>query len=534
MILDYPLWFVAVILEYLAEGLPSSPFIPCHMPTQKFSSSSVDFTSSTENTVNPSRHLPPGQVLLVDDDPSVLRLLEFELGEAGVTTVAAHDGRQALELLEKTDIDTVILDLGLPDIQGQELLKRFHESHPEIPVIVLTARDEVSEAVLCMQLGARDFVTKPFDRARLLTSVHNACKERQMEARLEGLAIERKRASGFGTLIGGSKGMTRVKSLLERTANNEVTVLLEGESGTGKEVVARALHAESQRGNGPFVAVNCGAIPESLIESELFGHAMGAFTGAVSDHAGFFEQAEHGTILLDEIGELPLASQVRLLRVLQEKKIRRVGDKRLRPIDVRVIAATNRTLEDMVSEGGFRKDLFYRLAVFPITLPPLRDRREDILLLAESFLERFSTRLHINRLRLDDSAKQALLRYAWPGNVRELESAIERACLLCQGDIVTAAELPDPVLDTLVPDEPIGEDSGLQGLETTGYVPDREILPLAEEERRHILRALRMTNWNLSQAAQKLGIGRATIYRKIERYGLTRENSEPSSDLGST
>jgi DNA-binding NtrC family response regulator len=472
------------------------------MPIQKFSSAGVDFTPLTDSPVNSPRHLPPGQVLLVDDDPSVLRLLEFELGEAGVTTVAASDGRQALELLEKTDIDTVILDLGLPDIQGQELLKRFHASHPEIPVIVLTARDEVSEAVLCMQLGARDFVTKPFDRARLLTSVHNACKERQMEAQLEGLATERKRASGFGTLIGNSQSMNRVKALLERTANNEVTVLLEGESGTGKEVVARALHAESTRGSGPFVAVNCGAIPESLIESELFGHVMGAFTGAVSDHPGFIEQAEHGTILLDEIGELPLTSQVRLLRVLQEKKIRRVGDKRLRPIDVRVIAATNR-------------------------------RREDVLLLAESFLERFSQRLHINRLRLDDSAKQAMLRYSWPGNVRELENAIERACLLCQGDIVTATELPDPVVDTLVPDEPAGDGVGMQDLAAIGYMPETEILPLAEEERRLILRALRMTNWNLSQAAQKLGIGRATIYRKIERYGLTRENSEPSSDFGS-
>ncbi len=504
------------------------------MPLQKFSSRTAgNAPASGTQSVNSPRHLPPGQVLLVDDDPSVLRLLEFELGEAGIATAAASDGRQALELLKKTDIDTIILDLGLPDIQGQELLKRFHGSHPEIPVIVLTARDEVSEAVLCMQLGARDFVTKPFDRARLLTSVHNACKERQMEAQLEGLAVERKRASGFGTLIGSSSGMLQLKKLLQRTADNEVTVLLEGESGTGKEVVARALHAESKRGSGPFVAVNCGAIPETLVESELFGHAMGAFTGAISDHAGFFEQAEHGTILLDEIGELPLASQVRLLRVLQEMKIRRVGDKRLRPIDVRVIAATNRHLEDMVSEGFFRKDLFYRLAVFPLTMPPLRDRREDILLLAENFLERFSQRLQINRLRLDNSAKQALLRYSWPGNVRELENAIERACLLCQSDTVTAAELPDPVVCTLVPDEPFSDDSQA-ALQAMGYMPNTEILPLAEEERRHILRALGMTNWNLSQAAQKLGIGRATIYRKIERYGLTRENSEPSSDYGSS
>jgi DNA-binding NtrC family response regulator len=260
------------------------------MPLQKFSSRTAGYAPATGNqTVNSPRHLPPGQVLLVDDDPSVLRLLEFELGEAGISTAAANDGRQALELLKKTDIDTIILDLGLPDIQGQELLKRFHTSHPEIPVIVLTARDEVSEAVLCMQLGARDFVTKPFDRARLLTSVHNACKGRQMEAQLEGLAVERKRASGFGTLIGSSSGMLNLKKLLQRTADNEVTVLLEGESGTGKEVVARALHAESKRGSGPFVAVNCGAIPETLIESELFGHAMGAFTGAISDHAGFFE-----------------------------------------------------------------------------------------------------------------------------------------------------------------------------------------------------------------------------------------------------
>jgi two-component system, NtrC family, response regulator HydG len=460
--------------------------------------------------------VPPGQVLLVDDDPAVLRLLEFELAEGEVSTVAASDGRQALDLLKKTDIDAIILDLALPDISGQELLKRFQAIYPDIPVIVLTARDEIDEAVACMQLGARDFVTKPFDRPRLITSVQNACNDRCAQAQLLQLAAERRRSTGFDTLIGRSAGMVKVKALLSRATNNDVTVLLEGESGTGKEVFARALHTESHRSRGAFVAVNCGAIPESLIESELFGHCEGAFTGAIADHCGFFEQAEGGTILLDEIGELPLTAQVRLLRVLQERQVQRIGDKAPRAVDVRIIAATNRCLADLVPQGGFRKDLFYRLAVFPITLPPLRERLGDIPLLAEVFLERISEHLGKNRFHLDQTAIQAMGQYDWPGNVRELENALERACLLAEGEIVTAAELPDPVLCTLLPDEPAA------ALDHLNLLDSQEIPTLAEEERRLILHALRVTHWNLSKAAQKLGIGRATIYRKIERYGLQR------------
>lgn len=468
-----------------------------------------------------SRTVPPGQVLLIDDDPAVIRLLEFELAEAGVSTVAATNGRQAQEILAKSDIDAIVLDLALPDTTGRELLNEFRESYADIPVIVLTARDEVNEAVICMQLGARDFVTKPFDRARLLTSVGNACHERRMKSQLELMTEQQRRDTGFESLVGKSAGVDRVKKLLQRAVGNDVTVLIEGESGTGKEVFARALHAESPRATGPFVAVNCGAIPESLIESQLFGHARGAFTGAIDDHAGFFEQAEGGTILLDEIGELPLASQVRLLRVLQERSVQRVGDRELRRVDVRVVAATNRNLESMAKSGKFRLDLFYRLAVFPVTLPPLRERGDDCLLLSEAFLERTCQRHNQARLHLDDRAREAIQRYDWPGNVRELENAIERACLLANEDMVTASDLPDAVIDQL-----LGDDSG--AADSPSLVgADQPVRPLAEEERRLILRALELTDWNLSQAAQQLGIGRATIYRKIDRYGLSRAGQNP-------
>jgi DNA-binding NtrC family response regulator len=491
------------------------------MPTQgsptSVSGQTIPIDVLSGNQVTP---VPPGQVLLVDDDPAVLRLLEFELGEGEVSTVAASDGRQALELLKKTDIDAIILDLALPDISGRELLKRFKTQCPDIPVIVLTARDEIDEAVACMKLGARDFVTKPFDRPRLMTSVQNACKDRCAQAQLLQLATERRQSMGFDSLIGRSTGMDKVKALLARATNNDVTVLLEGESGTGKEVFARALHAESHRSSGAFVAVNCGAIPESLIESELFGHCKGSFTGAIADHCGFFEQAEGGTILLDEIGELPLSAQVRLLRVLQERQVQRIGDKAPRAVDVRIVAATNQCLADLVPKGEFRKDLFYRLAVFPITLPPLRDRQGDIPLLSAAFLERISQRLGRNRCRLDQTAIQAMGQYNWPGNVRELENALERACLLAENEMVTAAELPDPVLCTLLPEEPAVTFSSLSLLDS------QEIPTLADEERRLILHALRVTHWNLSKAAQKLGIGRATIYRKIERYGLQRQTEQ--------
>lgn len=465
----------------------------------------------------PPRSIPHGQVLLIDDDPAVVRLLEFELAEAGVPTIAASDGQQAHEVLRKSDVDAIVLDLALPDIPGRTLLREFHESHPEIPVIVLTARDEVDEAVHCMRLGARDFVTKPFDRMRLLTAVSNACHERRMHAQLEQVSEQRRKSEGFANLVGRSPGVEQVKSLLARAVGNDVTVLIEGESGTGKEVFARALHAESPRASGPFVAVNCGAIPEGLIESQLFGHARGAFTGAIDDHAGYFEQAEGGTILLDEIGELPLAAQVRLLRVLQERSVQRIGDREPRRVDVRVVAATNRNLETMAKRSEFRLDLFYRLAVFPVTLPPLRDRDQDAILLTEAFLERGSTRLGRDRLRLDSSAREAILNYGWPGNVRELENAIERACLLADGEQVRASDLPDAVLDQLVDDSPNS------ALDDSAPATQGQIRTLAEEEARLILRALDATDWNLSKAAQLLGIGRATIYRKIDRYGISRD-----------
>lgn len=490
------------------------------MPNLSVPQPTTGTTSPTEEESQQSlRTYTPGSVLLIDDDPAVLRLLEFELTEAGVNTVAASDGRQAIEVLTKTDVDAIVLDLALPDVQGRELLARLQSEYAETPVIVLTAKDEVDEAVACMQLGARDFVTKPFDRTRLITSVGNACNERKIAAQLAQLAEVRRRTEGFSSLVGRSAGIEQVKRYLKKAVSNDVTVLIEGESGTGKEVFARAVHAEGERATGPFVAVNCGAIPENLIESQLFGHVRGAFTGAVNDHAGFFEQAEGGTILLDEIGELPLASQVRLLRVLQERSVQRIGDRAARSINVRVIAATNRNLEKMAKSGAFRLDLFYRLAVFPVRLPALRERDDDVLLLTEAFLERTCARLGIDRLRLDETATKAMREYPWPGNVRELENAVERACLLAESGQITASDLPDAVLDGVIGDQ-ISPREGLRS--DHDHASSGTVRTLAEEERRLILRALELNDWNLSQAATQLGIGRATIYRKIDRYGLSR------------
>ncbi len=469
---------------------------------------------------SPVHSVPPGQILLVDDDPPILRLLEFELDQAGYSTVSAHNGAEAFELLAKEDIDVIVLDLRLPGVSGRDLLVQFREQWPAIPVIMLTAEESVEEIVECMRRGARDYVCKPFDRPRLLTSVANAQQEAQMNARISRLAAEKRSAEGFGRLIGRSSAMTKVRELLARAAQAEVTVLLTGDSGTGKEVAARALHAEGCRSGGPFVAVNCGAIPESLIESELFGHAKGSFTGAIADRPGYFEQSKGGTILLDEIGELPMPMQVRLLRVLQERQVQRIGDDRLRPVDVRVVAATNRHLAQMVQGGTFREDLYYRLAVFPIELPPLCDRGQDISLLAEALLEAHSQRTGAERLRISHEAREAMLCYPWPGNVRELQNALERACVLAEGDQIALADLPDVLVCAVLPDDP---DPPLQEAARSGEsAPPGEIRPLAEEERLLILRALEAVNGNMTQAARLLGIGRATIYRKIEGYGLQR------------
>jgi DNA-binding NtrC family response regulator len=460
-----------------------------------------------------------GKVLLIDDDPTVHRVVGADLKREGIEYLSAHTGTEALERIGEEPPTAVILDLGLPDMSGKDLLSRIVKEHPGLPIVVLTATDRIEDVVECMRLGASDYVPKNPEPTRLVASVRNAIERGALRARVESLARELRKGEGFDALLGGSPAMKKAVDLLRRAAGSDVTVLLEGESGTGKEVAARAVHAEGTRRTGPFVAVNCGAIPEGLIESELFGHERGAFTGAVAARRGRFEEAEGGTLFLDEIGDLRTDLQVKLLRVLQEKKVQRVGGTGARPVDVRVLAATNRDLKALLAGGQFREDLYYRLSVFPVRLPALRERQGDVALLAGEFLKRF-TRGHGRAVAgFSTDADSALRAYGWPGNVRELENVVERAVLMEDGSQVSLGSLPDPVVEALhAPDSPAP--AGRAAAAPSASAAPKEIRPLDDEERRIILNALDVTAWNIQEAASRLGISRATIYRKIERYGI--------------
>jgi DNA-binding NtrC family response regulator len=462
------------------------------------------------------------RVLIVDDDPDLRQLVELNLRSEGFEVASVETAAAAIAACAEKPPATVVLDLMLPDRSGKEVLAELHERTPSLPILILTALRDVSDAVECMRLGAADYLQKPFDRTRLVTSVKNAVTQGALRQQVQSLATELRRREGFATIIGTSTSIRSAVHLLGRAATSDVTVLLEGESGTGKEVAARAIHAESVRHDGPFIAVNCGAIPEGLIESELFGHERGAFTGATSSRRGSFEQADGGTIFLDEIGELRSDLQVRMLRVLQERAVQPVGSAASRPVDVRVIAATNRDLRDEVAGGRFREDLFYRLAVFPVRLPALCERGSDILLLASFFVERYAKRNRKNVQGFSPEAQRALERYRWPGNVRELENVIERAIILEDDSRISLASLPPEVSASLA-----GNGMGMASAGAiAGGTPKGEaresIVPLEEEERRIIRRALELSNWNIQEASRRLRIGRATIYRKIERYGLNR------------
>ncbi len=470
-----------------------------------------------------------GRVLLIDDDPAMLRLVAHELGLEGIVTVQASSGAEGLRLLEEEAPSAVVLDLLLPDIPGRALLPRIEALRPGTPVVVLTVQSGVEDIVECMRLGAVDYVPKPFERTRLVASVRNAAARGHLQERVESLARELRRGEGFGEILGRSRAMDRAVELLRRAAASDVSLLLEGESGTGKEVAARAVHAEGARRTGPFVAINCGAIPEGLIESELFGHEKGSFTGAAGARRGRFEEADGGTLFLDEVGELRLDLQVRLLRVLQERRVQRVGGTGSHPVDVRVIAATNRDLKAAIAAGEFRDDLFYRLSVFPVRLPPLREREGDVLLMADAFLKRFAVRHRRQIAEFSPEACRALEAWSWPGNVRELENVVERAVIMEDGGVISLGSLPDLLAES----RPGAGGAGAAAAGGAGAAPPpppppaargparvEEILPLDDEERRLVLRALDATRGNVQEAATRLGISRATIYRKLERWGL--------------
>ena len=445
------------------------------------------------------------RVLVVDDEPSIRKVLSAHLGREGYDIETAQDGGEAIEALSRGQFHAVVTDLQMPGIGGLELLAWVGEHQPGLPVIIITAFGTVTSAVEAIKLGAHDYVTKPFDRDELKLILQKAVQTEEADSR-------RLSSDGrYGEIIGRVGSMQRIFGLIDKVAASPTTVLITGESGTGKELVARALHERSERAGGPFITVNCGAIPENLFESELFGHEKGAFTGAVARKPGRFELADGGTLFLDEVGELPADLQVKLLRVLQERRFERVGGVESLSVDVRLVAATNRNLSEAAHSGTFRQDLFYRLNVIPIELPPLRERTEDIPLLVEHFLERFNKRLSRNLSGVSEQAMAALCAWNWPGNIRELENLMERSVLLCDGDCIEVDDLPGL--------------SATSGPPTSG---DLDAMPLKDYvrvhtvklERARIQKALEAEDSNVTRAARRLGISRKSLQTKMKDYGL--------------
>jgi DNA-binding NtrC family response regulator len=445
-------------------------------------------------------------LLVVDDEPSARSTLALLLRKRGHRVREADGLTAAAKHLGEEVFDLVVTDLRMPDGDGLEVLRAVKAHAPDTEVILLTAYAGWRSAKEAIRLGALDYFEKGDDPDELYHRIDKALAGRALRRENENLREQLRERYGLPGLIAQSPAMHAVLDLVERVAPTGATVLIQGESGTGKEVIAKAVHHASPRAARPFVAVNCGAVPEPLLESELFGFTRGAFTGAVASKLGLFEEAHGGTLFLDEIAEMPAALQVKLLRTLQSGEIRRLGATQATTIDVRVIAATNRDLAAMIADGSFREDLFYRLNVIQVVLPPLRERREDIPALAEHFLARSAARLE-REVRLSPEGLERLLRYPWPGNVRELENAIERAVILARGDAVGVEDLPPHVA------------AGLN-LGPSPALP--KPITLADAERDHILAALERFGRNHSAAAEALGIGRTTLWRKLKEYGIDR------------
>ena len=445
-------------------------------------------------------------ILVVDDEASARSTLALLLRKRSHRVTEAEGVGVAVKALTDEAFEVIVTDLRMPDGDGLDVLRAARAHCPDADVILLTAYAGWESAKEAIQLGAIDYFEKGREPDELIHRIERALGEKALRRENANLRAQVRDRYGLPGLLAGSAQMAQVVELVRRVAPTSATVLIRGESGTGKELIAKAIHHASDRARGPFVAINCGALPETLLESELFGHLRGAFTGASGTKKGLFEEADGGTLLLDEIGEMAPSLQVKLLRALQSGEIRPVGSTQAITVDVRVVAATNRDLEQLIRQGGFREDLFYRLNVIPVTLPPLRERREDIPLLAEHFLGRAAQRLG-RSLRLGPAAVDRLLRYPWPGNVRELENAIERAAILARDQTIEPDDLPPHVTGGVI----LGPAPGLEREHT-----------LAEAERAHIIQTLERCGGNHSRAAEMLGIGRTTLWRKLKEYGLDR------------
>ena len=450
------------------------------------------------------------RILAVDDEPSMRRLLEISLKQAGYQPVLAGDGREALGLLRQGGIDLVVSDLHMPGMGGLKLLEAMREDGLETPVIIVTAQGEIATAVAAMKLGASDYILRPFDLETLEIAIDRALSVSRLK--IENQFLREEVTPGGQQLIGESTAMQKVKQAIAQVAPEKATTLIVGETGTGKELVAQSIHQRSPRSKSLFVAVNCAAIPAEMLESELFGHERGAFTGAVKERIGKFELADGGTLFLDEVTEMPLALQAKLLRALQESVIERLGSNRPIAVDIRVLAATNRDPLQAVAEGKLREDLYYRLNVFRIDLPPLRERRDDIALLTRHFLQP-------RHLELDGDALQALQQYRWPGNVRELVNVLERAAIMCSSGSIGLRHLPADLLqqtgiDTL-PIPPADADATLPKLPEAVSALEKSLIEAA----------LRQTQGNKSKAARLLGISERSLWYKLGTYGNADEAS---------
>jgi DNA-binding NtrC family response regulator len=504
-------------------------------------------------------------ILIVDDDPVQCRLLENMLQKSGYETVVLDNGDAALTLLGGADgarIDCVILDLVMPNLDGLGVLARLRQASINVPVIVQTAHGGIDNVVSAMRAGAIDFVVKPVGVERLQVSLRNALNTSALEGELARIKHSRSGTLGFADIITKSPAMAAVLRMAEKAATSTIPVLVSGESGVGKELIARAIHGSGERRAKPFIAVNCGAMPENLVESILFGHEKGSFTGATERHVGKFVEASGGTLFLDEVGELPAAAQVKLLRAIQEGEVEPVGARKTIKVDVRIVSATNRDLIADVKAGRFREDLFYRLHVFPITVPPLRERPADIPALTRHFLARFAAE-EGKRIRLiTPEALHMLMAFAWPGNIRQLENTLFRAVVLAEGDTIGLAEFPQVAAqvsahgpdhgdapehagEPLVPDfdqpvalpepyadhpaaaamTPPSQTDALALLDAAG-----EVRPLEELEAELIRYAITHYRGQMSEVARRLQIGRSTLYRKLEALGLNTERDEPDSE----
>jgi two-component system response regulator HydG len=451
------------------------------------------------------------RVLVVDDDPAMCAMLEARLASRSLGVTTRTTASEALDLLNREDFDALVTDINMKGSTGIDLCRRVVESRPTLPVILITAFGTMEAAIQAIRAGAYDFLPKPFEIDQLVLAIERGVTLSRLKDEVSRLRRAVADAQSFDDLVGASSKMTELYALLEKVAASDAPVLVTGESGTGKELVARALHKKGPRAKGPFVAVNCAAMPEALLESELFGHVKGAFTDAKSSKTGLFVSASAGTIFLDEIGELPLGLQPKLLRALQEHKVRPVGGTTEVAFDARVVTATNRDLETMVEEREFREDLFFRINVIQVPLPPLRARGGDVLILAQYFLERIAARANKRVLGFSPDAAQKIVAYAWPGNVRELENSVERAVALASFDRISVSDLPDKVRAYR------STDIVLAGDDPT------ELISLDEMDRRYVARVVESVSGNKSAAARILRIERKTLHRMLRRWGVVTD-----------